>query len=317
MAQFQRALRDRLYAEWETTLACPNGTRVEVWVAGEPILHEGQAVAVYCTVKDITGRKQSEAALRQAKDELARANESLEQRVQERTAALRETVDELERYTYSIAHDMRQPLRSMRMFSQWLQEEHTSGLSSEGCDYLRRIEQAAARMDSLVVDVLSYSQVSRMELRREDVDLTSLVRQIVHEYFDSAGQESIEVVAPLTPVHANMALLTQILANLLGNALKFVAPGVKPRVLVYTERREGRVRLTVEDNGIGIAEADRARIWEIFGKVHHRDQYEGTGIGLSIVRKAVERMGGVVGVDSEPGKGTRFWFELPPSETAG
>ena len=149
----------------------------------------------------------------------------------------------------------------------------------------------------------------------ETVNLQKLVGDIIHERPElQPPRAELKVEAPLLPVWAHEASLTQCLTNLLGNAVKFVAPGVTPRVRVYSEARDGQVRLWVEDNGIGIEPEAQRKLFEMFHRVHTERQYEGTGMGLAIVRKAIERMGGQTGVESALGQGSRFWLELPKGD---
>jgi signal transduction histidine kinase len=145
------------------------------------------------------------------------------------------------------------------------------------------------------------------------VDLDKLLRDIVQQYpaFQPPAAE-VQVLQPLPKVLGNEASLTQCLSNLLGNAVKFVKPGEKPTVKVYPGYVNGKVEICFEDNGIGIAPENQKRIFNIFERIHHEHEYEGTGIGLSIVKKTVERMGGDVGVESWVGKGSRFWIKLQP-----
>ncbi len=258
---------------------------------------------------DITERKRAEEALRQAKDELAHANEALERTVQERTASLRETVGELEHFSYSITHDMRAPLRAMRSFAGMLLQECSDCLVPTSRDYLQRIATAAERMDQLVIDALDYSKALRQELPLGPVDPEPLLRGMIESYPAlQPPQAHIQIDGPMPKVLANQAGLTQCFSNLLGNAVKFIVPGTVPRVRVWGERREAMVRLWFADNGIGIAPEAQARIFDMFQQVSK--EYEGTGIGLALVRKVAERMGGKVGVESEPGRGSRFWLDL-------
>jgi signal transduction histidine kinase len=250
--------------------------------------------------------------LRIAEEVLRSQNEGLEKRVAERTHRLRETIGELEAFSYSISHDMRAPLRAMHSYAQLLQTEHAAGLDPEARRYLERINVNAARLELLVRDVLAYSRVAKEQIETKPVDLDRFVRELVsHASGIEVGQGAIEVRGTLPPVLAHQAYLSQILTNLVGNAFKFVAPGVTPRVEISGEERNGLVKISVRDNGIGIDPADFDRIFQIFGRVHHADAYDGTGIGLAIVNKAVQRMGGELGVDSAVGGGSTFWFTLP------
>jgi signal transduction histidine kinase len=217
---------------------------------------------------------------------------------------------------------MRAPLRAMRGFASILEEEHPAQLDSVALSYLRRISDAASRLDQLIVDILDYSKIVRGELRLASLDLHKLVREILASYpqFD-ASRVDVAVEGPLPVVLANNAAMTQVLSNILTNAVKFVAPGMRPRVRIRAEdvRNDqafpnGAVRLCVEDNGLGIPRHAHSRLFEIFTRFEDPALYEGTGIGLAIVMNAVERMRGTIGVESEPGKGSRFWVQLhkPP-----
>jgi PAS domain S-box-containing protein len=237
--------------------------------------------------------------------------EELENLVAERTAKLREAVNELEAFSYSIAHDMRAPLRSMQGFSRILSEDYAAKLDATGQDYLRRIMASAARMDRLIVDVLNYSKVVRGELNLQPVNVEKLIDDVLASYpAMHSSNADIRIEAPLPAVLANEAALTQVISNLLGNAVKFVEPGVRPSVRVHAESNDGNVRLWFEDNGIGIPTESQPRLFQMFQRLNRPELYEGTGIGLAIVRKAVERMGGTLGVESEPNKGSRFWVQL-------
>jgi signal transduction histidine kinase len=250
--------------------------------------------------------------LRIAEEVLRSQNEDLEKRVAERTQRLRETIGELEAFSYSISHDMRAPLRAMHSYAQLLQTEHATGLDPEARRYLERINVNAARLELLVRDVLAYSRVAKEHIETKPVDLDRFVRELVSQSTGiEVGQGVVEVRGTLPPVLAHEAYLSQILTNLVGNAFKFIAPGVTPRVEISGEEQDGLVKISVRDNGIGIDPADFERIFQIFGRVHHADSYDGTGIGLAIVKKAVQRMGGELGVHSTVGGGSTFWFTLP------
>jgi PAS domain S-box-containing protein len=265
--------------------------------------------SILTSYTDITERKKMEEALRQAQAELADRAGQLERLVAERTATLQETIGELEGFSYSITHDLRAPLRAMQSFALLLEESYRDKLDDTAKDWLRRIRASADRMDKLIQDVLAYSRVLRLDLRMEKVDADKLLRGMLESY--PAFQEpkaEVVIEGRLPSVLANEAALTQCFSNLLNNAVKFVVPGTKPRVRICAERRGEMTRFWVHDNGIGISERHRDSIFGMFERLD--SSYEGTGIGLTITRKAIERMGGSVGVQSEPGQGSRFWIEL-------
>ena len=279
------------------------GERREVELIGHHY-REDDLNLILCNIHDITQRKRDEAALREA-----------QQQLQQHAARLQEMVAELEQYSYSITHDMRAPLRTMSMFSQLLLADYGPKLDETGRENLQRIHTAARRLDGLIQDVLAYSRLSRSEMTLEPVNLRQLVNEVIQHYPNlQAAQASFEIQDPLLPVLAHRTALMQCLSNLLGNAVKFVAPEATSHVKISSEPREGQVRVWIADNGIGIEPHFKERIWGIFQRGHTDKAYEGTGIGLSIVKKAIERMGGKVGVETEPGKGSRFWFQLPRAE---
>jgi PAS domain S-box-containing protein len=259
---------------------------------------------------DITERKRAEQELREAHTLLADKAAHLETLVQQRTAKLKETIGELESFSYSIAHDLRGPLRSLEGFSRILLEDYAAALPEPGQELLRRIARSAERMDRLTRDVLNYSRIGQEAIGGEPIDVGALVRDLVQTY-PQLGVEVADIVveSPLPRALASSALLTQVLSNLLGNAVKFVPPGVRPRVEIRGERRGERVRIAIADNGIGVPPEQRTRIFGMFEKLN--PSYEGTGIGLAIVKKAMDRMGGSITLEPRPGGGSVFSIELP------
>jgi len=252
--------------------------------------------------------KASNTALRIAQQELSRQALKLEEEVAARTSELQESMKSLEQFCYTIAHDLRAPLRAMHGFSSALVDECGPQLDDRGRGYARRIVEAAGRMDALIRDLLAYGRLNSGELPLVRTDLNLLVDQFVTS--EQAAAAKINVQAPLPKVTANPTALKQVLENLLANATKFVLPGVVPQVEVFAKERNGWVRVHIKDNGIGIDPQYHERIFRVFERLSGKE-YPGTGIGLAIVQKGVERMGGRAGVESEPGKGSCFWIELP------
>ncbi|HWH71283.1 MAG TPA: HAMP domain-containing sensor histidine kinase, partial [Candidatus Sulfotelmatobacter sp.] len=248
----------------------------------------------------------------------------LEQRIAERTAKLQQTVQELEGFSYSLSHDMRAPLRAMRSYAEIAQRECSHNQDALACDYLGRIIESAQRLDHLILDSLNYSQILRDELPVRTVELAGLLRGIIdsNPNLEPPAAE-IRVAFKQLLVRGNEAALTQCFSNLLDNAAKFTAPNTKPRVNIRAQELTAQallaekqgppktVRVWVEDNGIGIPKDSQEMIFGMFQRMHPEQAYPGTGIGLAIVKKAVERMGGKVGVESEVNRGSRFWVELP------
>jgi len=267
---------------------------------------------IQCNIRDITQRKGAEQALLDAKNEIGRHAAHLEQVVRERTGQLRATISELEGFSYSVSHDMRAPLRAMQSYGQYLVDEYGSKLDEQGANYLHQIMRSAVRLDRLIQDVLSYTRILHSPLPMEPVDLDRLVRDIVETYPNGQPiKPQIQIKGTLPKVMGNEALLTQCVANLLSNGTKFVSPGTMPHLEISAEVLEkSMARVWFKDNGIGIAPENRERIFRLFERIHPATEYEGTGIGLTIVRKASERMGAQVGFESEVGKGSKFWIQL-------
>ena len=203
----------------------------------------------------------------------------------------------------------------MQGYAEELLAEAAPQLSETHKHYLTRIQRAASRLDRLTQDVLAFSKLSRAQIALVPVNLDKLVRDIVEQYPNlRASGVQINIADSLHEVIGSEPFLTQAIANLLGNAVKFVHTGTNPKIEISSRKIEGdKVRLRITDNGIGIDPRHQSRIFQIFGRVHADDKYEGTGIGLAIVKKSVERMNGTVGFESHQGQGTCFWIDLPAS----
>ncbi len=272
---------------------------------------------VLAAVIDITARKRMEAELARVHSDLREHARTLEATVAERTAHLQQTIAELETVSYSLSHDLRGPLRTIQGFSQIVLADAGDRLRPEEKELLAKSINAAHRLDRLIQDVLAYTKVSRQNVVLTTVPLEALVRQIIDERPEfQPPRAELVIESPLAPVRGHEASLTQVITNLLDNAVKFVPPGRLPRIRIRTEPEGTMVRLWFEDNGIGIAPEAQDRLFAIFQRVHDEKTYPGTGIGLAIVRKAVERMGGSVRVESQPGQGSRFCVRLPRAEVS-
>lgn len=272
---------------------------------------------------EISLRKQAEASQRHselesdkrglAEKEVRGLNKGLEIRVAERTSDFQDTIKELDAFTYSIAHDLRAPLRHIHSFSELLLGSADEG---ERAGYVKKILAATEGMDMLLTDLLGYSRLTLEEVECVPVPLAPVLERINASMKEDLAERKarLTIEEPLPGVLANEVLLSQAITNLISNAVKFTAPGVAPRIRVWAELRAGRVRLWVEDNGIGIAPEHQERIFGVFQRLHKTEAYPGTGIGLAIVHRALARMKGRAGVESVPGKGSRFWIELEKAE---
>lgn len=232
----------------------------------------------------------------------------------ERNQELEQANRALEAFAYTVTHDLRAPLRNLQGYVRALVEDCSSGLGESCRGYIGSIEQIAVKMDAMIADVLEFSRLARSELPTRRLEIQPAVDEalaLLNSAIEARSAKLELAIEPGLSVMAHQQTFVQVLTNLFSNALKFVAEGTRPQVRIRTERRNSsRVRLWVEDNGIGIDPAQYARIFEVFQRLHGEEKYPGTGIGLALVKKGVERMGGQAGVDSAPGRGSRFWIDL-------
>jgi signal transduction histidine kinase len=263
---------------------------------------------------EIRERKKVEEELHQAKAKLMDRAGQLEGMVAQRTSELAASNQQLEAFVYSIAHDLRAPLRSMQGFSTILVETAEATLDETAKDCARRINKAAKFMDALLIDLLAFSRVSQQRVELTSVNLKRVVESVLSRLQPDILEKNarMEIAGYWPTVLAHEPTLAQVLFNLTSNGLKFVIPGALSLVRLRAEKKAEFVRVWVEDNGPGIAFNHQGEIFRLFTRLEG-EKYEGTGLGLAIVQKGVERMGGRVGVVSTPGLGSRFWFELLPS----
>lgn len=247
--------------------------------------------------------------------EIATYAAKLETKVAQRTAQLEEINRELKAFSYSISHDLKAPLRAIQGFATALQEDYGNKLDDLGKEYTIRLADSAQQMERLIRDLLAYSSLSRAQIKIQKIDLSSVIEKAIEQLQSDIDrtQAQITVNKPILDVHGNQTVVLQIVYNLLSNAIKFVDSGIQPQIHIATENRDNYVRLLIEDNGIGIEPQHQERIFHVFERLHGYESYPGTGIGLAIVRKGIERLSGKFGIESTLGQGSCFWIELPIS----
>jgi PAS domain S-box-containing protein len=275
----------------EASLQRRDGTSVPVLLSASPLRIE-ERVGIGVLVTDLTDQKERErarAAERKAAEDQIRLDAAT---LEKANRALAATNQELEAFVYSVSHDLRAPLRSVHRYGTMILEDHDQVLPPEVKEQLGFITAAAVRMDDLIRDLLAYSHVSRQEITLRPVDSASVVAEVLKNLAGDLRERRAEVTVDtaLPPVVGDPVLLSQAITNLLSNAVKFVATGKPPRVRIGAESRGQTVRLWMDDNGIGIPEDARSRLFRLFERL--TQEYPGTGIGLAIVKRAVERMGG-------------------------
>ncbi|MBI5394543.1 MAG: hypothetical protein HZA91_04525 [Verrucomicrobia bacterium] len=250
--------------------------------------------------KEVAERKRAEEALARQATDLARSNAELEQ------------------FANVVSHDLQEPLQTVTSFTQLLGERYKGRLGADADEFIRFAVDGAKRMQQLIVDLLAYSRAGRPDKPLKAVDAGSAAKQAI-ENLKAAIEASGAVVAcdALPTVMADASQLARLFQNLVGNAVKFHRPGDPPQISIRAEPEGARWRFAVRDNGIGFEAKDGERIFQVFQRLHGREQYPGTGIGLAICKKIIERHGGQIRVESEPGKGSTFYFTLPAKTDAG
>ena len=246
---------------------------------------------------EVAERKRTERVLQQRTDDLARSNADLEQ------------------FAYAASHDLSEPLRAISGPISLLARRYEGRLDDDADEYIAFAVDGCQRMQAIIDGILAYSRVGRVEGTHESVDCNALVQSTLSWLAPTIDATGADIsVGELPVVRAEKAQLGQVFLNLLSNALKFVAPGTRPNVAVDAERMGDTWRFSVTDNGIGIDPKYRERIFGKFKRLHGREEFPGTGIGLALVKRIVEQHGGVVGIEDAPLGGSRFWFTLPTSE---
>lgn len=262
----------------------------------------------------IDGIMEDATSLRQANLKIQQLNEELEQKIIERTKQLEEANDALETFGFSVSHDLREPLRTIQGYAVALRQDVAEGNIKEFQFYVDRIEAITRRIDQMVNDLLEFARLSRADIPVENIAVLDAIKEAQSTLMPEQAYRSADIrleVPEGLVAKAHRLVLAQAITNLISNAVKFVQPGHRAEALVSAQSNGARIRIEVKDGGIGIDPQAQDRIFNVFERLHGEEEYPGTGIGLAIVKKGIERMGGSVGVESAPGTGSTFWIELP------
>jgi len=281
----------------------------EVFYARAQFTHlraeDGSVIGRILYVFDVTERRKAEMRVRQM-------NQKLEERVRRRTHQLEGAIRELEAFTYTVSHDLRSPLRAISGYANLLIEEHNTEMSAESAELLSSIDRNAIRMGRLIDDLLRLSRLGRQALDKRQVNLNELLDEVIAQLAHELKDRDVKFLRdPLPTVMADSALLSMVYTNLVGNALKFTQKCATARVeLRYMPDADG-VTLGVVDNGDGFDMRYAGKLFNVFQRLHSEQEFAGTGVGLAIVKRIVERHGGRVWANSKPGEGAAFWFTIP------
>ena len=275
-------------------------------INGKPLYNpDGSFRGYRGTGNDITARKLAEEGIRHL-------NATLEQRVLERTASLEASNRELEAFSYSVSHDLRAPLRALDGFSYLLKEEYADRLDDAGQEYLSRIRDASQRMGTLIDDLIELARISRLEMQRVDLDLTTLALEVAETLCEQAPQRQVSWdIAPGLRAHADLVLAKALIDNLLRNAWKFTAERTAARIEVGCKAKDGETIFFVRDDGAGFDQTYADKLFKPFQRLHDAKRFPGTGIGLATVMRVVSRHGGRVWAEGAPDQGAAFYFTLP------
>ena len=304
---FDMCVREGTPFDEELQIITATGRRVWVRSIGEAERDEnGVVTRVQGSFQDISEHKHAEL-------NILKLNIELEQRVIQRTAQLQAVNQELETFAYSVSHDLKAPLRGIDAYSRLLLEEHAASLNDEGRTFLSNIRNGTKQMAQLIEDLLAYSRIERRTLRPDQLDLPELVAAVIAERTDEIRMRGVTVSTNIScrEVTADPDGLAMALRNLLDNALKFTRDRMGATIEIGARRDASHCSIWVRDNGIGFDVKFQERIFEIFQRLHRAEDFPGTGIGLAIVRKALQRMGGRAWAESVLGKGATFYLEVP------
>ena len=293
-------------AQVTATLVSRDGARIAVEESAAPIVdHYGKVLGGVVVLRDVTEQRHQH-------ERITRLNQELERRVDERTAALAQANQELEAFSYSVAHDLRAPLRGIDSFSQLLVQQHSANLDPDALNYLKRVRASAARMGQLIDALLSLSRVGRSELEMQDIDLTAMTEAIVTEVQAAHPDRDVRVtIASGMRTHADARLMRLVISNLLDNAWKFTSRRTKAEVEVGVCAVPEGTAFFVRDNGAGFDQNYSSKLFGPFQRMHSEKDYPGTGIGLAIVQRVIARHGGKVWALSSLDQGATFLFSLP------
>jgi light-regulated signal transduction histidine kinase (bacteriophytochrome) len=310
--EIKAALRgEREYAP-EFRIVRPDGSIRHIKAVSRTIKdREGKPLRMIGTNIDITEHKQVEVRIRML-------NQELEQRVAERTAQLETAIFDLENFNYSASHDLRIPLRAVDGFSRILLDEYSGVLDAEGMRLLQVVRDNTKRMAQHIEDMLAFSSIGRMAMAPAEIDMNALVREVAEELKTAATGRELEFrIDKLPSVYADKAMMRRVMENLLANAIKFTRPKSSALIEVGAKRDRAETLYYVRDNGVGFDMQYVSKLFSVFQRLHNVEEFEGTGIGLAIVKRIIAKQGGRVWAEGKVSGGATFYFSIPAPALPG
>jgi PAS domain S-box-containing protein len=305
-ASIKACMENREHTSCINEFTFPDGTKGWFELYIQPVT-EG----VFILSEDITARKRHELAL-------LNLNEDLERKVNERTTELERNMEqldllnkELEAFSYSVSHDLRAPLRAISGYAQMLNEDYDSKLDDEARRLLGNIRYNAAKMGTLIDDLLAFSRLGRKETQKTSINLADLVESALHEIGKSTQHKAAVKWSDLHTVEADYGLLYQVVLNLLSNAIKYSSKKDKPEIVISSEQQDHEIIFSIQDNGAGFNMKYADKLFGVFQRLHANEEFEGTGVGLAIVQRIIAKHHGRTWAEGTPGKGATFYFSLP------
>ena len=311
--KYAEAIRTGQPARWEEVSEYPGGRKVGVVTVAPVYDAQGVCTQLVGMVHDVTERKDAEEQIRKLNEDLRRDAEVLEERVRTRTAQLAERNQELKDFAYTVSHDLKAPLRGIAGYANELDRKHRAGLGERASFCLRQILTATSHLDRLIEDLLSYSRLDAETPSVTDVDVRALVGAILRDRELLVDELHAEVTVDVPPgkLRTWERGLVSVLTNLVDNALKYSRKSTPPRVRISAEVLDAAWRVEVADNGIGFDMKYHDRIFKLFNRLVRMEDFEGTGAGLAIAKKVLDKQHGRIWAESEPGRGATFFVEIP------
>ena len=295
--------RDEPISELEVRRKRKDGELVDISVSTSLIHEDGEVKQIIGAIADISGRKE-------AHRQLEELNHTLEARVAQRTEELERALADLESFSYSVSHDLRSPIRAIAGYAQVLEEDFESQLGADGMGYLSRILKGTERMSQLIDDLLHFAKTSRQPLHHRVCEMKELAQEVSQEIQLCYPQAEVHI-SDLPRVEGDPNLLRQVWANLIGNALKYSRKSPHSRVEVSAQAGPEEITYQVKDNGVGFDMRHASKLFEVFKRLHRAEEFEGSGVGLAIVARVIQRHGGRIWGESVLGEGSTFRFTLP------